>query len=54
MEFILDEAACAMDLRFGELANQPGDFEERREIALGAKSLLLKRAEWEESKLAER
>jgi hypothetical protein len=54
MEFVLDEAARAMDLRLEELAKAAGDFEERREIALAAKSLLLKRAEWEESKLAER
>jgi hypothetical protein len=50
-EFVLDEAARAMELRLEELANVGGDFEERHEIALAAKSLLIKRAEWEESKL---
>jgi hypothetical protein len=51
VEFVLDEAARAMESRLDELANVPGYSEERREIALAAKSLLIKRAEWEESKL---
>jgi hypothetical protein len=40
-----------MDLRLDEIANAGGDFEERRENALAAKSLLIKPAEWEESTL---
>lgn len=51
IEFVLDEAARAMDLRLDELATTGGDFEERREIAMAAKSLLIKRSEWQESKL---
>jgi hypothetical protein len=51
VEFVLDEASHAMDLRLDEIANAGGDFEERRENALAAKSLLIKPAEWEESTL---
>jgi hypothetical protein len=52
LEFILDEAARAMDRRLNELAEVRVASEERREIALAAKSLLMKRAEWEESRLS--
>jgi hypothetical protein len=51
VEFVLDETARAMDLRLDELAGLRGYSEERHEIAMAAKSLLIKRAEWEESKL---
>jgi hypothetical protein len=53
-DVVLDEVALAMDARLDELANMQGYAEERREIALAAKSLLVMRAEWEESKLARR
>jgi hypothetical protein len=53
-EVVLDEVACAMDVRLTALRVIQGDTEERREIALAAKSLLIMRAELEESKLAER
>jgi hypothetical protein len=43
-----------MDVRLTALRVIQGDTEERREIALAAKSLLIMRAELEESKLAER
>jgi hypothetical protein len=49
--FVLDEASHAMDRRLDELSGIRGYSQERREIALAAKSLLIKRAEWEESKL---
>jgi hypothetical protein len=53
-DIVLDEAARAMDMRLDELANLRGYEEEQREIALAAKSLLIIRAEWEESKLTKR
>jgi hypothetical protein len=52
--FVLDEASHAMDLRLDELSKIRGYCEERHEIAMAAKSLLIKRAEWEESKLSKR
>jgi hypothetical protein len=45
-EVVLDEVATAMDIRLDELADMQGYAEERRQIALAARSLLLKRAEW--------
>jgi len=53
-DIVLDEVASAMDARLDELVDLQGYGEERREIALAAKSLLIMRAEWEESKLIER
>ena len=47
---VLDEASRPIDLRLDELSKKIGEFsEERREVAMAAKSLLIKRAEWEES-----
>jgi hypothetical protein len=53
-DVVLDEVACAMDVRLDELTDVCGYAEERREIALAAKSLLLVRSDWEESKSAKR
>jgi hypothetical protein len=53
-EVVLDEVARAMDVRLNALRDMKGYTEERMEIALAAKSLLIMRAELEESKLAER
>jgi hypothetical protein len=50
-DVILDEVAHAMDIRLDELVDMQGYDDERREIALAAKSLSMMRVEYEESKL---
>jgi hypothetical protein len=53
-ELVADEASRAMNFRLGELRDRRGVAQELQEIALAAKSLLVMRAAWEESKLGRR
>jgi len=53
-ELVADETAREMNFRSSELKDRRGAAQELQEIALAAKSLLVMRAAWEESKLGRR
>jgi hypothetical protein len=53
-EPVVDEASRAMNLRSAELRSGRWAWQELHEIALAAKSLVVMRAAWQESKLGRR